>query len=73
MITNFNDISFEDGNVLEMSLDWFDSYTILSRVPEDYLSALLKGMLPPTEFQYQLVLCTMHDILLVFFKLKRKK
>jgi hypothetical protein len=47
MITNFNDISFEDGNVLEMCLDWFDAYTTISCVPENYLSTLLKGVLPP--------------------------
>lgn len=43
MITNFNDITFEDGNVLEMNLDWFDAYTALSAVPTKHLAKLLQG------------------------------
>lgn len=49
MITNFNEITFEDGSVLEMCLDWFDAYTALSSLPESYILRLLKGLLPPTQ------------------------
>lgn len=48
MITNFNDITFEDGNVLEMCLDWFDAYTALSAIPDRYIAELVGGVLPPT-------------------------
>lgn len=48
MITNFNDITFEDGNVLEMCLDWFDAYTAISAVPGKYLGKLLKGECGPS-------------------------
>jgi hypothetical protein len=44
MITNFNEITFEDGSVLEMCLDWFDAYTALKAIPDSYLLALLKGL-----------------------------
>lgn len=44
MITNFNHISFENGNVLEFMLDWFDCYTRMSATPAAYLKELLRGM-----------------------------
>eukprot|EP00892_Ulva_mutabilis_P001897 jgi/Ulvmu1/11708/UM008_0119.1 len=41
MITNFNHLSFERGNVLELMLDWFDSYTRMSETPAKHLSGVL--------------------------------
>lgn len=44
MITNFNHLSFERGNVLELMLDWFDCYTRMSETPTTYLNAVLEGV-----------------------------
>lgn len=44
MITNFNHLSFENGNVLEFMLDWFESYTHMSETPGKHLIKLLDGV-----------------------------
>lgn len=47
MITNFNHLSFENGNVLEFMLDWFDCYTRVSKTPGLHLKELLDGVRHP--------------------------
>ena len=43
MITNFNHLTFENGDALELMLDWFEAANTIFKLPGQVMERLVKG------------------------------